>query len=118
MSTNEEVKVEYYENGNKMSERHYKDGNEDGVSTWCYEDGEKWKEITYEKGEKILVSYWNESGYFTRSEVWKDGKIVEEKKGLLLTSDVPVSITALVDEMYENEIKVGDDMELRNLGFE
>ena len=88
------------------------------VKVYYYENGEKWREITYENGEKKLVSYWNESGFFTRSEVWKDGKIVEEKKGLLLTSDVPVSITALVDEMYENEIKVGDDMELRKLGFE
>ena len=40
MTKKQEVKFEYWENGNKKSEEHYKDGKLDGVSTGWFEDGQ------------------------------------------------------------------------------
>ena len=37
----EEVKKEYWDNGKLKSETHYKDGKEEGLSTFWYKTGEK-----------------------------------------------------------------------------
>ncbi len=39
MKQNEEVKVEYWDNGNKYSESHYKNGKLDGVFTRWFDTG-------------------------------------------------------------------------------
>jgi len=46
MSKQKDVKVEYYKNGKKKSEEHYKDGELDGVSTYWKEDGSE-TEVEY-----------------------------------------------------------------------
>ena len=56
METQEEVKTEYYDNGNKMSEESFKCGVRNGVSTHWYEDGIKKSEIHYKEGELHGVS--------------------------------------------------------------
>ena len=56
METQEEVKIEYYDNGNKMSEESFKCGVRNGVSTHWYEDGIKKSEIHYKDGELHGVS--------------------------------------------------------------
>ena len=53
MQKKEEVKVEYYDNGNKKRETHYKDGEKEGVETYWHEDGIKKSEIPYKDGEPI-----------------------------------------------------------------
>ena len=47
----EEVKVEYYDNGNKKRETHYKDGEKEGVETYWNEDGNKDMESHYKDGK-------------------------------------------------------------------
>jgi len=46
MTKNQEVEVEYHKNGNKKHERHIKDGELDGVSTYWKEDGSE-TEVEY-----------------------------------------------------------------------
>ena len=53
MKKKEEVEVEYYDNGNKNWERHYKDGKRDGVATTWDEDGTKLSEKHYKNGEPV-----------------------------------------------------------------
>ena len=53
MKKKEEVEVQYYDNGNKWSETHYKDGELDGVYTEWYEDGNKLSETHYKNGEPV-----------------------------------------------------------------
>jgi len=47
----EEVKKEYWENGKLRSETHYKNGKEDGLSTFWYESGEKRVEHFFKNGK-------------------------------------------------------------------
>ena len=48
----EEVKIEYYENGNKEGETHYKDGELDGLRTIWSEDGKKTFQGTFKDGNE------------------------------------------------------------------
>jgi antitoxin component YwqK of YwqJK toxin-antitoxin module len=57
MKTNEEVEVKYWDNGNKKSETHYKDGKLDGIWTWWYEDGTKEYEQHYKDGKPYSSNY-------------------------------------------------------------
>ena len=45
--------VEYYENGQKQYERHFKNGKLDGLSTGWHENGQKELEILYKNGEEV-----------------------------------------------------------------
>jgi antitoxin component YwqK of YwqJK toxin-antitoxin module len=75
MKQNEEVKVEYYWNGNKKSEIHYKDGKEDGVFTLWYDDGIKEYEQHFVDGKQDGVfTLWNKLGTKINEGHWKDGK--------------------------------------------
>ena len=56
MKTEEEVKIEYHDNGNKISEEHFKDGVRNGVSKHWYDDGIKKSEHHYKDGELHGVS--------------------------------------------------------------
>jgi antitoxin component YwqK of YwqJK toxin-antitoxin module len=49
----EEVKVEHYDNGNKMREMYYKDGKQNGIQTEWNEDGTKVGELHFKDGVKI-----------------------------------------------------------------
>ena len=49
----EGVETWWYEDGTKISERHFADGEPDGVSTWLYEDGTKLSEAHYKDGELV-----------------------------------------------------------------
>ena len=52
----------YYSSGQKMSEKTYKDGKEDGLETWWHDNGQKRSEATYKDGELIEETYWDEDG--------------------------------------------------------
>ena len=64
MKKKEEVKVEYYDNGNKKRETHYKDGEKEGVETYWGEDGTKRSEqnIKDENDPNSVVNAWNKDG--------------------------------------------------------
>jgi hypothetical protein len=75
MSKNEEVKVEYYDNGNKKSETHYKDGELNGVSTSWHQNGTIQTEMHYKDGKKNgLFTFWYEDGTKFLEEHYKNGK--------------------------------------------
>ena len=55
--------VGFYDNGQKMYERTYKDGKEDGLWTEWYYSGQKRYEATYKDGERDgKYTSWYESG--------------------------------------------------------
>jgi hypothetical protein len=45
--------VEYYENGKKKSEAHYKNGKEDGLGTGRDENGKKTIEVHFKDGKEV-----------------------------------------------------------------
>jgi antitoxin component YwqK of YwqJK toxin-antitoxin module len=52
LKKNEEVNVDYWDNGNKTVETHYKNGKKEGLQTGWYESGEKEQEIYFQEGEE------------------------------------------------------------------
>ena len=45
--------VVYYDNGQKKSERYYKNGKPDGLNTAWYENGQKELESHYKDGKRV-----------------------------------------------------------------
>ena len=73
--------VEYYENGKKWSETHYKNGKWDGLQTRWYKNGQKKSESHYKNGKLDgLSTGWDESGKKERETHWKDGKLASRKE--------------------------------------
>ena len=93
--------VEYYENGQKKIEGHYKNGEQDGLWTQWYENGQKKSEVNFtnnlqqglwtmwhENGQKKeeghfingspdgLCTMWDKDGNKTRVILFKDGEMV------------------------------------------
>ena len=71
--------TDYYDNGQKKWERHWKGQELDGPVTWWYESGQKRQQINYKDGKKhgpFIV--WNEKGKELRRENYKDGEEVED----------------------------------------
>jgi len=69
-------KVEtFYENGQKMLEKHYVDGKQHGKQDEWYEDGQKWSEKNYLNGkEHGSYERWYENGQKMLEEHYVDGK--------------------------------------------
>ena len=68
------VAVEYYENGQKMEEGTYKDGELDGLWTRWYENGQKqWKGTFKDGKEDGKYTRWYENGQKEREGTYKDG---------------------------------------------
>ena len=71
--------VEYYENGKKKSEGHFKDGKKDGLWTRWHKNGQKEYEEHYKNGKQHgLETYWYQNSQKLLEVHWKDG----EKDGL------------------------------------
>ena len=70
----------WYENGQKRYEETYKDGKEDGKWTGWWENGQKYLEGTYKNGkEDGLWTYWRENGQKWREVTYKDGQYISKK---------------------------------------
>ena len=70
--------VDYYDNGQKKWERHWKVQELDGPVTWWYESGQKRQQINYKDGKKHgPFIAWNEKGKELRRETYKDGEGVD-----------------------------------------
>ncbi len=71
----------WYENGQKEYENHYKDGKLNGLSTWWYENGQKECEIRYEDGKQNgLSTWWCENGQIECEGFFKDGTEVDDPR--------------------------------------
>ena len=75
--------VEWYENGEKMSETPHVAGLREGVATGWYENGIKAFESTYLEDEEVGIKEWLETGELVpptpeslgRTTVWKEGEL-------------------------------------------
>ena len=73
--------VEWYENGEKMSETPHEAGLREGVATGWYENGIKAFESTYFADEEVGIKEWLETGELVpptseskgRTLLWKEG---------------------------------------------
>lgn len=71
--------VQYYKNGQKVTEAQFKDGKYHGISTNWYGNGQKMAEMNYENGKKNgLTTLWYENGQ--KKMIFKDGKKISETK--------------------------------------
>ena len=71
--------VDYYDNGQKKWERHWKGQELDGPVTWWYESGQKRKQRNYKDGKKdgpFIV--WNDKSKELRRENYEDGGLVKD----------------------------------------
>jgi len=70
--------IQWYENGQKMSEVSYIDGKEEGIATAWYENGQKMMEINYKDGnEDGKGTEWNEDGIISSEAIFKDGDCIK-----------------------------------------
>jgi len=73
---NRTTQVEYWPNGQKIAEGHFKDGNPDGRWTQWYENGQKQAEGYYKNGKQEgLETWWHENGQKHRERHYKNGKL-------------------------------------------
>jgi len=71
--------VDYYDNGQKKWERHWKGQELDGPVTWWYENGQKRQQINYKDGkEDGFFIWWDENGTEIHRKTYKDGKTVKD----------------------------------------
>ena len=86
------VYTDYYdwENYHKEHEEYYKDGKENGLSTWWYENGQKECEIRYEDGKQNgLSTWWCENGQIECEGFFKDGTEVDDPRTELDENELP-----------------------------
>jgi len=75
------VYTDYYdwENDQKEREEYYKDGKENGLSTWWYENGQKEYENHCKDGKlNGLSTWWYENGQIECEGFFKDGTEVDD----------------------------------------
>ena len=77
------VYTDYYdwENDQKEREEYYKDGKENGLSTWWYENGHKEYENHCKDGKlNGLSTWWYENGQIECEGFFKDGTEVDDPR--------------------------------------
>jgi antitoxin component YwqK of YwqJK toxin-antitoxin module len=92
MKANEEVKTEYWDNGNKMFETHYKNGKKDGLQISWREDGTKESEGHWKDGKLNGIStLWYPSGKKKCETHYKNGaperKVTYEEEYMVLEAE-------------------------------
>ena len=74
-----EVKRDYWENGQLRHEYPYVDGNRHGLSRWWHENGQLWCEEPYVDGKQHgLCRYWHENGQLWSIDLYNNGAHVCE----------------------------------------
>jgi len=76
----EGIALYYYENGELKERVNYRKGKRERTGTTYYESGTLKEEITYENGMRVNVKLHGEDGALISESVYKDDKLVEEKK--------------------------------------
>ena len=71
--------IEYYESGEKKSERILRNGKEEGLCIIWHENGQKFSEETYKNGKKDgKWTYWNREGLNLEQKNYNEGRIEGE----------------------------------------
>ena len=95
MKQNEEVKIEYWDNGNKRTESQYKNGELNGLTKMYHPDGSVHVESYYKNGKLDGVfTRWFDTGVMDTKMKYKNGK-----------------------KDFSFKFMEGDDMELRELNL-
>jgi antitoxin component YwqK of YwqJK toxin-antitoxin module len=76
----EGIALYYHENGALKERVNYRKGKRERTGTTYYESSKLKEEITYENGMKVNVKLFGEDGTLISESLYKDGKLVEEKK--------------------------------------
>ena len=76
----EGIALYYHENGTLRERVNYRRGKRERTGTTYYESGKLKEQITYENGVKVDVKLFGEDGTLISESVYRDGKLVEEKK--------------------------------------
>ena len=64
------------DNGKRLSEKNYSDGEPHGTWTYWYDNGQKRSEENFQKGERDGTwSYWHENGKLKEVHVYQSGKL-------------------------------------------
>ena len=88
----------WYENGQKEYELHYKDGKLNGLCTWWYENGQKECEIRYEDGKQNgLSTWWCENGQIECEGFFKDGTEVDDPRTELDENELSSPLNTTVE---------------------
>ena len=70
--------TEWDKKGQKESETNWKNGKKEGLLTEWYENGQKKHEVKWKNGEiDGLLTEWDKEGNVTKTETYKDGKLVK-----------------------------------------
>jgi len=100
--------VDHYDNGQKMIEENYKNGELDGLQIRWYKNGQKWTESNYKDGEEGLSTTWYENGQKQYESTWyendKEKIIGWDKNGKKQTEFLSKDkkLDGLWTEWYEN----------------
>ena len=78
-----ETKLEYYDNGNVLSEIHYLDGKRDGSCRYWYEDRTLFSEGFYKNGK--MTGFW--ISYYNNSQVLSQGTYKYTESGVYSIKD-------------------------------
>ena len=71
--------IEYYESGEKKSERILRNGKEDGLCTIWYDNGQLRFEGTYKDGKSNgLLRGWKSNGKLDWESTYEDGKLISD----------------------------------------
>ena len=76
----EGIALYYYENGTLKERVNYRKGKRERTGTTYYESGKLKEEITYVNGMRENVKLYSEDGNLISESLYKDDKLVEEKK--------------------------------------
>ena len=76
----EGIALYYYENGTLKERVNYRKGKRERTGTTYYETGKLKEEITYVNGMRENVKLYSEDGNLISESIYKDDKLVEEKK--------------------------------------
>ena len=78
-----ETKLEYYDNGNVLSEIHYLDGKRDGSCRYWYEDRTLFSEGFYKNGK--MTGFW--ISYYNNGQVLSQGTYKYTESGVYSIKD-------------------------------
>jgi antitoxin component YwqK of YwqJK toxin-antitoxin module len=75
------LETRWWENGQKQYEGHWKNGKQDGLATQWYGNGQMWWESHYKNDKKDgLTTFWDANGKKKRVIYYKNGREVSRKE--------------------------------------
>ena len=62
----------WFKNGQLKSQGSYKNNKRDGTSIWYYKNGNKWQAVSYKASVTVSMTSWHENGNLESKSKWKD----------------------------------------------